>query len=195
MENRIKFTENEKLAMTEHVNADRIMFMGDHSDLNTLVEKENARKLNAEIDKYTEAMNKRNEETAKAQDELAYDINQAEIKPMFARVLIKPFKQNPFQRMKVENGIIVDAGGYTPHTQLNPMTGKYEEQKEFIVTGAVVEVGPDVKYLKEGDAVYYRIDTVVPVPFFKQGLVSLSENQVIAVVGEGLTARFNEIND
>ena len=68
-----------------------------------------------------------------------------------------------------------------------------EEQKEFIVTGCVIEVGPETKYLKEGDVVYYRRDTVVPVPFFKQGLVSLAENQVIAVVNEGLTERFNNV--
>ena len=77
--------------------------------------------------------------------------------------------------------------------ELNPVSGKYEEQKEFIVTGCVVEVGPDVKYLQEGDVIYYRRDTVVPVPFFKQGLVSLAENQVIAAVNEGLTERFKRV--
>ena len=73
------------------------------------------------------------------------------------------------------------------------MTGKYEEQKQFIITGCVVEVGPEVKYLQEGDVVYYRVDTAVPVPFLKQGLVSINENQVIAVVNEGLTERFNSV--
>lgn len=56
--------------------------------------------------------------------------------------------------MKVENGLIIDTGGYTPHTQLNEQTGRYEEQKQFIVTGCVVEVGPEVKYLKEGDVIF-----------------------------------------
>lgn len=93
----------------------------------------------------------------------------------------------------MEKGIIVDAGGYTPHIEKNPVSGKYEEQKEFIVTGCVIETGPEVKYLEEGDVVYYRVDTAVPVPFFKQGLVSLAESQVIAVVNEGLQKRFNEI--
>lgn len=95
--------------------------------------------------------------------------------------------------MKVEGSIIVDAGGYTPHAEINPMTGKYEEQKQFIVTGCVVETGPEVKYLQEGDVIYYRVDTSVPVPFLKQGFVSLNENQVIAVVNEGLSERFNKL--
>lgn len=49
--------------------------------------------------------------------------------------------------MEVKGSVIVDAGGYTPHAQINPTTGKYEEQKQFIVTGYVAEVGPEVKYL------------------------------------------------
>ena len=95
--------------------------------------------------------------------------------------------------MKVQNGIIVDTGGYNPHTQFNDQSGKYEEQDQFIVTGCVVETGPEVKYLKEGDVIYYRRDTAVPVPFFKQGFVSLAESQVIATVAENLTNRFNNV--
>lgn len=106
---------------------------------------------------------------------------------MFNRVLIKPFKVNPFQKMKVnENGIITELGGYNPHAQFNSVTGKYEEQDPFIVTGCVVEIGPEVKYLRNGDVVYYRKDTAVPVPFFKQGFVSLGESQIIAQVGLNL---------
>ena len=86
---------------------------------------------------------------------------------MFSRIIVQPFKVNPFQRVETKGSIIVDAGGYTPHAQINPMTGKYEEQKQFIVTGCVIEVGPDTKYLREGDVIYYRVDTAVPVPFFK----------------------------
>ena len=112
---------------------------------------------------------------------------------MFSRILVQPFKVNPFQKIKVEKGLIIDTGGYTPHTQLNEQTGRYEEQKQFIVTGCVVEVGPEVKYLKEGDVIFYRVDTAVPVPFFKQGFVSLAESQIIAVVNEGLQDRFNNI--
>lgn len=111
---------------------------------------------------------------------------------MLARILVKPFKQNPFQKLEVQGGIIVDTGGYNPHIQFNEQTGKNEEQEQFIKVGCVIEVGPEVKYLTEGDVVYYRKDTVVPVPFFKQNLVSLNENQVIAVVNEGLEKRWKK---
>lgn len=163
------------------------------NSLDSLIKKEKARKFNSEVEKYNEKLEQNNKDFEESQDKVEYDISKAEIKPMFSRILVQPFKVNPFQKMKIENGLIIDTGGYTPHTQLNEQTGRYEEQKQFIVTGCVIEVGPEVKYLKEGDVIFYRIDTAVPVPFFKQGFVSLAESQIIAVVNEGLQDRFNNI--
>ena len=163
------------------------------NSLDSLIKKEKARKFNSEVEKYNEKLEQNNKDFEESRDKVEYDISKAEIKPMFSRILVQPFKVNPFQKMKIENGLIIDTGGYTPHTQLNEQTGRYEEQKQFIVTGCVIEVGPEVKYLKEGDVIFYRVDTAVPVPFFKQGFVSLAESQIIAVVNEGLQDRFNNI--
>ena len=163
------------------------------NSLDSLIKKEKASKFNSEVEKYNEKLEQNNKDFEESQDKVEYDISKAEIKPMFSRILVQPFKVNPFQKMKIENGLIIDTGGYTPHTQLNEQTGRYEEQKQFIVTGCVIEVGPEVKYLKEGDVIFYRVDTAVPVPFFKQGFVSLAESQIIAVVNEGLQDRFNNI--
>lgn len=163
------------------------------NSIDALVQKEKSRKFNSEVEQYNEQLEKNNKNFNESQEKIGYDINKAEIKPMFTRVLVQPFKVNPFQQMKVEKGLIIDTGGYTPHAQFNEQSGRYEEQKQFIVTGCVIEVGPEVKYLKEGDVIYYRVDTAVPVPFFKQGFVSLAENQIIAVVNEGLQDRFNNI--
>lgn len=195
-EPRIKMTENEQIAANVlglDSNYTSIN-MGERS-IDNMIQREKANKFNNEVEKYNAQLEENQKTFEEAQSQVAYDINRAEIKPMFARLIIKPFKVNPFQKMEVKGSIIVDAGGYTPHAELNPMTGKYEEQKQFIITGCVVEVGPEVKYLQEGDVVYYRVDTAVPVPFLKQGLVSINENQVIAVVNEGLTERFNSIKN
>nr|DAP08594.1 MAG TPA: mHsp60, mHsp10, Mitochondrial, Chaperonin, Complex, Symmetric [Bacteriophage sp.] len=191
---RLYSTENEKIAK-ELLGTDSnftSVNMKENS-LDSLIKKEKARKFNSEVEKYNEKLEQNNKDFEESQDKVEYDISKAEIKPMFSRILVQPFKVNPFQKMKVENGLIIDTGGYTPHTQLNEQTGRYEEQKQFIVTGCVVEVGPEVKYLKEGDVIFYRVDTAVPVPFFKQGFVSLAESQIIAVVNEGLQDRFNNI--
>ena len=191
---RLYSTENEKIAK-ELLGTDSnftSVNMKENS-LDSLIKKEKARKFNSEVEKYNEKLEQNNKDFEESQDKIEYDISKAEIKPMFSRILIQPFKVNPFQKMKIENGLIIDTGGYTPHTQLNEQTGRYEEQKQFIVTGCVIEVGPEVKYLKEGDVIFYRVDTAVPVPFFKQGFISLAENQIIAVVNEGLQDRFNNI--
>lgn len=191
---RLYSTENEKIAR-ELLGTDSNFTSVNMSEnsIDSLVKKEKARKFNSEVEKYNEKLEQNNKDFEESQDKVEYDISKAEIKPMFSRILVQPFKVNPFQKMKVENGLIIDTGGYTPHTQLNEQTGRYEEQKQFIVTGCVVEVGPEVKYLKEGDVIFYRVDTAVPVPFFKQGFVSLAESQIIAVVNEGLQDRFNNI--
>lgn len=190
---RLNLTENEKVAQVALGLGDHMKFNMQENNLNTLINREKANKFNDQVEAYNEVLNENNKKTEQAQSELPYDIEKAELKPMFSRIIVKPLAHNPFQKIEMRGSLIVDAGGYTPHAELNPVSGKYEEQKEFIVTGCVVEVGPDVKYLQEGDVVYYRRDTVVPVPFFKQGLVSLAENQVIAAVAEGLTERFKRV--
>ena len=193
MSERLYLTENEKLAQAATGLGDHIKFNMQENNIDNIIKKEKANKFNSQVDAYKEALEENNKKTEQAQNEVQYDIEKAELKPMFSRIIVKPLAHNPFQKVQMQGSLIVDAGGYTPHAELNPVSGQYEEQREFIVTGCVVEVGPETKYLKEGDVIYYRRDTVVPVPFFKQGLVSLAENQVIAVVNEGLTERFNNV--
>jgi len=53
------------------------------------------------------------------------NLNNVEIKPMLTRVLIKPFEINPFQQIKVKNGIIVDTGGLEPEAFSND-SGQWE---------------------------------------------------------------------
>lgn len=191
---RIQSTENEKIAQAVLKDDFKVINMKENS-IDSLLQKEKARAFNSEVDKYNEKLEEHQKDFEESQNNVGYDINKAEIKPMFARLLIKPFKVNPFQKMQIEKGLIIDTGGYNPHTQLNPLTGKQEEQDQFIKIGCVIEIGPDTKYIREGDVVYYRKDTVVPVPFFKQGLVSTNENQIIAVVNEGLQDRFDKIKN
>lgn len=193
---RLKMTDNEKLAVNAlGTDVERATINMSENTIDNLIQKENTAKFNNQLEQYKAQLEENKKTLDEAQSQVQYDINQAEIKPMFSRILVKPFKVNPFQRMERAGSIIVNAGGYTPHAEINPMTGKYEEQKQFIVTGCVVEVGPDTKYLREGDVIYYRVDTSVPVPFLAQGFISLDEKQVIAVVNEGLTERFNSVKN
>lgn len=191
----LNLTDNEKLARSVvGLEADALHFrMGNDQSLEEMVNRQRAEKFNSQVDEYVEKFDKHSELLKQYAESIKTNMNTIEIKPMFSRVLVKPFEQNPFQQIKVTStGLITDLGGMTP-TYKSSDTGEWEEEKQFIVTGTVIDVGPECKYLAEGDVIFYRVDTAVPVPFFKQGLVSLSENQVISVVNEGLTERFNKV--
>lgn len=191
---RLDLTENEKLAQSiVGLESDGIrMNMAEDRSIENMIERERASKFNDQVDEYIEKFDKHANVLKEYAESFNDNMNSIEIKPMFARILVKPFEQNPFQKIrKSDSGLIIDTGGLAPQYK-NSDTGEWEEEKQFIVTGTVVDCGPDVKYLSQGDVVFYRTDTSVPVPFFRQGLVSLAENQIIAVVNEGLTDRFNK---
>ena len=191
---RLNLTENEKIAQSivGLESEGTRMNMANTQSIEEMIEREKAAKFNDQVEEYIEKFDKHANILKEYAESFNENMNSIEIKPMFARILVKPFNQNPFQKIKrSDSGLIIDMGGMAP-TYKNSDTGEWEEEKQFIVTGTVVDCGPDVKYLNQGDVVFYRVDTSVPVPFFKQGLVSLAENQIIAVVNEGLTDRFNK---
>lgn len=193
----LNLTENEKIARNvTGLESDALHFrMGDEPTVEEIINKQKAEKFNTQVEDYIEKFDRHSELLKQYTESVKANMNSVEIKPMFSRVLVKPFEHNPFQQIKVTNtGLITDLGGMTP-TYKSTDTGEWEEERQFIVTGTVIDVGPECKYLAEGDVIFYRVDTAVPVPFFKQGLVSISENQVISVVNEGLTERFNQVKE
>ena len=192
MDKRVIMTQDEKMAQ-DILGTDGINFNMAENKIEDLFEKENIRKFNSQVDEYAERLEKHVEGLKEVADNLG-NISKVEIKPMFNRILITPFKQNPFQRIKIENGIITDLGGLAPQFK-NMDNGRIEEMEQMIITGAVQEVGPEVKYIVPGDVIMYRKETAMPFPFFKQGLMCIAETQVIAVVNEGLETRFNEIKN
>lgn len=186
-----KMSEQEKFAAKHVVSENGSMFTVKEADL----DKEKIAKFNDEVERYQEMLEENNRKTEEVQKDTGFDFTKLDIRPLYTRLLIKPYDQNPFQKLEMKNGIITDTGGYTPHYEINPQTGKYEIQQAFILTGCVVEVGPKTKYVKPGDVVFYRRDTAVPVPYFKLGMVSIDENQVISVVATDLEERFKGLNN
>ena len=65
------------------------------------------------------------------------------------------------------------------------------EKKTGFDEATVIEVAPDCKFVKEGDIIYYRRVSAVPIPFFRQGFEVVSENSIQVVINEGLKKRFN----
>lgn len=190
---RLDLTDNEKFARNLsglESNAEHFS-MGSEDSLEDAVAKQKAAKFNQAVGDYMERIDKHSDVLKQYTESIKENLNSVEIKPMGSRVLIKPFEINPFQQIKVQNGIIVDTGGLAPEDFSND-TGKWEIQQQAIAVGTVFDVGPECKYLQEGDAVYYQKAAAVPVPFFGQGLFTVAESQIITVVNEGLTERFKK---
>lgn len=152
-------------------------------------------KVNDQIDEYREKLEKHNEFLQEQVNRLSDNFDKIEIKPLGNYVLATVFSQNPFQKIKTnESGLIIDTGGLVPMYKSNE-TGRFEEEESFIKVGTVVEIGPDVKYLRVGDAIMWTTPTGLDIPFYKQGLVTICEFNVKAVINEGLQARFDEIKN
>lgn len=191
-------TEEEKMAQNiVGLNNDNLQFnMSSGEKIEDMLQREKSRKFNEQVDKYAEELKSHVDGLQQVAENMGADMSLIEIKPLFNKILIKPFAQNPFQRIVIDkkSNIVIDTGGLPPeHFDTNKGTQEKDEQN--IIVGAIQEVGPDVKYLIPGDIVMYFKGSAMPVPFYKQGFWCMSETQVIAVVNESLEKRFNGIKN
>lgn len=170
-------------------------FIMDKTGSESLAKIDAANKVNDQIDDYREKIEKHNEFLEEQVNRLSDNFDKIEIKPLGNYVLATQFSQNPFQKIKTsKSGLIYDTGGLTPIYKSNE-TGQIEEEESFIKVGTVVEIGPEVKYLRVGDAIMWTTPTGLDIPFYKQGLVTICEYNVKAVVNEGLQARFDAVKN
>ena len=188
---RLNLTEDEKI-VSNLLGTDNeyVRFNMGEDSIESAIQKEKQIKFNDQVNEYVEKLDKHQEFLTQYAESFKDNMGTIEIKPLFNRILVKPFTQNPFQRIKIENGIITDLGGMAPE-HFNTDTGEMEEDKLDVLTGVVVDAGSECKYVREGDVVFYRYGAALPVPFFKQGLRQIAETNVLAVVNENLTQRFN----
>ena len=115
MEMRTELNGKEKLAQVVNgmeSTGTPIVVNGKSADI--ILAEEKKGRFNTQVDEYIDKFEKHNKALESYAEELSKDINGLEILPMGSYALIKPFESNPFQRVKVESGIITDLGGYTP---------------------------------------------------------------------------------
>jgi hypothetical protein len=85
------------------------MDSGDHFNLGTT---ESVNTFNDQVDNYLDKFEKHSKELERYAKNLSEDLNGLEVMPLYGYVLIEPFTQNPFQKLKVsESGFIMDNGG------------------------------------------------------------------------------------
>lgn len=193
MEMRTELNGKEKLAQVVNgmeSTGTPVVVNGKSADI--ILAEEKKGRFNTQVDEYVDKFEKHNKALESYAEELSKDINGLEILPMGSYALIKPFESNPFQRVKVESGIITDLGGYTP-TYKSHEDGQIHEEEQFIHVGTVIDTGWKCEFLKAGDVVFYTTASEVMVPFFKQGFVVVAESRIMAVVNEKLTERKNRL--
>ena len=193
MEMRTELNGKEKLAQVVNgmeSTGTPIVVNGKAADI--ILAEEKKGRFNTKVDEYVDKFEKHNKALESYAEELSEDINGLEILPMGSYALIKPFESNPFQRVKVESGIITDLGGYTP-TYKSHEDGQIHEEEQFIHVGTVIDTGWKCEFLKAGDVVFYTTASEAMVPFFKQGFVVVAESRIMAVVNEKLTERKNRL--
>lgn len=146
---------------------------------------------NKAVDSYTKAMNDRLKDELTKAKEVTEKMQTMEIMPINYYVLVKPYAKNPYQKIEVtDSGLIIPE--YTGLFK-NPDTGEEDKEENLSVVANVIAVSPLCKFIKEGDDIYYRRACGVPVPFFRQGFEVVAEQQIQAVINEGLTERFKNI--
>lgn len=184
-------SSNEDIAMMH----DGMEGTGKHFIMNgesadTLLTKEKQSQFNDAVDNIVNKFEAHNQARQEYIEHISDTINGLEIMPMFSYVLIKPMSVNPFQQLTIDKstGLILDTGGMAPEYK-SQETGEIEESEQFIKVGEVVEVGHKCEFVKPGDMVFYTIASENPIPFFRQGFVTVSEQRIMAVVNEGLTKR------
>lgn len=169
--------------------ADAWSFVGSDKTLSDLKLEKAEKMHNEAIDKqkaYYDNMVKSELEKAK---EITAKMESMEIMPMGSYVLVRPYAKNPYEKIEVTNsGLMIPTydGSFK-----NPDSGEDDKLENFSCQGTVLEVGPLVKYLKEGDDIFYRRAQAVPIPFFRQGMEVVPEQCIQCVINEGIKDRWD----
>ena len=83
------------------------MFAMNKQGIDDMVKQVAINKFNEQVDEYTKRFDKYNETLEKEAEKLTDEFDKLEIKPFGQYLLIKPFSQNPFQRIIINRVIVL----------------------------------------------------------------------------------------
>lgn len=193
VEQRPILSENEKLALNVAGDTTSRIMTLDGKTADDVIKEREIKKFNEQVDQYVEKFEKHSTDLEQFAEQVNENVEKIEIMPIGSYVLVKTFKDNPFQRIvRDKSGLIIDLGGQHP-TYKNTDNGKIEEEEQFIHVAVIQEVGPECRYCKPGDTIMFTKPSEIPVPFYKQGLSIVNETRVMVIINEGLSDRFEEI--
>lgn len=109
-----------------------------------------------------------------------------EIMPLGMNLFIQPYEENPYAKKVTDGGLQLIDGDFK-----NPDSGENEKLNQEIRCAKVLEVGPECKYVKPGDDVFFRMSITIPIPFMGQGFFMTNEPNILSVINDDLSTRFN----
>ena len=180
---------NQKQIITPEV---KEFFIGDTPGSEILKNKEfnkEIAKFNNKVDKYEDTYKVKEEEAKQKANNINDNIVNLEIKAIGSGILVYTLAKNPFTKTEMIGNILIDTS-ITPTYKSNE-TGEVEKEESFIHFGTVFDVGPECKWIKEGDIIMWTKPSEIPIPFYSRSIVQVPEQRVLCVVNEGLTKRFN----
>ena len=136
MRNNFELTENEKLArQISGLEGADYFAMGNDYDLDKMIDNHHREKWNDSIQEIEDKFNGHEERLQQVADEYAKKLDKVQIMPIGNYVIVKPYNENPFQKVEVsKSGLIVSTGGLIPEYK-NSDSGEMEEAEQYIITG------------------------------------------------------------
>ena len=191
---REKLSEKERIArMVSGVDTDSTFMGVDDRSLDKMIDNAERQKWNDSVKEIEDKFKDHENALQEAADNYAKDLNGVQIYPIANYVIVRPFKENPFQKVKIDekSGLILSTGGLIPEYKRND-SGEYEEAEQVIKTGVVIQAGPECKWLKDGDTIMWAVMSEVVIPFYNFGFRLVNENRAICVINDDLEERFKK---
>jgi hypothetical protein len=191
---REKLSEKERIArMVSGVDTDSTFMGVDDRSLDKMIDNAERQKWNDSVKEIEDKFKDHENALQEAADEYAKKLDGVQIYPIANYVIVRPFKENPFQKVKIDEktGLILSTGGLIPEYKRND-SGEYEEAEQVIKTGVVIQAGPECKWLKDGDTIMWSVMSEVVIPFYNFGFRLVNENRAICVINDDLEERFKK---
>ena len=191
---RERLSEKEKIArVVTGVDTDSTFMGVDDRSLDKMIDNAERQKWNDSVKEIEDKFKDHENALQEAADEYAKKLDGVQIYPIANYVIVRPFKENPFQKVKIDEktGLILSTGGLIPEYKRND-SGEYEEAEQVIKTGVVIQAGPECKWIKDGDTIMWAVMSEVVIPFYNFGFRLVNENRAICVINDDLEERFKK---
>lgn len=104
--------------------------------------------------------------------------NNTKILPIYSNVVLEFYDDNPYRMLETtESGVLLGIDS-TKKYKSNE-TGEMEEAVDFIACAKVIAVGPDCKYIKEGEDVFAVKGIANKLPYRNQPYYVINESNII----------------